>query len=244
LSYIWPQTPAICQLGWFVGDGYIDTMTIRVAWASFERHILIFHVTLIIIYCPFYYLIVEGFPPCKNTESWCSSFCLYQNKILVIHDILATILVVMFSISLIIRVIYHHRHRKIIIIFLSISAIYLLFNLPMMILKLVQLCGLSENIVERLQPYFDFLNYFVFILYPFICLGTMPKKFSSQRQRRLIGPTAFVVSNRQVIKKQYYNVKVLFPEYKYPGCIDYQQRLNFFVYISVTFEQKITELIR
>lgn len=240
LGYVWPQIPAICQLGWFVGDGYIDTMTILMAWASFERHILIFHdrwiltakrrfvahylpVTLIIIYCPFYYLIVEGFPPCENTydytENWCSSSCLFENEVLVMYDIifndiLATILVAVFSISLIIRVLYRHnigvrqrarwrRHRRIIIVFFSISAIYLLFNLPMMILKLVKLCDPSKNIIENLQPYFDFLNYFIFILYPFICLGNMSKKFCNQRRRRLVGPRVFVMPNRQVIQRQY-----------------------------------------
>ena len=43
LGYVWPQTPAMCQLCWFVGDTYNDTMTILMAWASFERHILVFH---------------------------------------------------------------------------------------------------------------------------------------------------------------------------------------------------------
>jgi hypothetical protein len=133
---------------------------------------------------------------------------------IIFNDILATILVAVFSISLIIRVLYRHnigvrqrarwrRHRRIIIVFFSISAIYLLFNLPMMILKLVKLCDPSKNIIENLQPYFDFLNYFIFILYPFICLGNMSKKFCNQRRRRLVGPRVFVMPNRQVIQRQY-----------------------------------------
>jgi hypothetical protein len=239
LGYVWPQSPAICQFGWFVGDGFIDTMTILVAWGSLERHIFIFHdgltltsrkrffahylpVTLIVAYCPFYYLVVQAVPPCENiydyTTSWCSSSCLYENRALVMYDVifndvLATILVAVFSISLIIRVLYHHRarfnrpirwrqHRKIIIIFLSISAIYLFFNLPIIMLKFLDLCGIYGDILERLEPYFNFLNYFVFILYPFICLGTMSKRFCNQRRQRVVGPTALAMLNRQVIQKQ------------------------------------------
>ncbi|CAF3040471.1 unnamed protein product [Rotaria sp. Silwood2] len=231
LGYVWPQTPAMCHLWWFVGDGFSDTMTILMAWASFERHILIFHdqwvsttrkrffahylpVTLIITYCPIYYLIVMVFPPCENiydyNEKLCSSSCLYQNIVLllydaIINDILATILVATFSISLIIRVLWHNhiryhrqiqwrKHRKIIIILMSISTIYLAFNLPMMILDFAQICGLSQDIVDHFEPYFEFLNYFIFIFYPFICLGTMLTKF--RRPRGLVGTIPMTVIPR------------------------------------------------
>ncbi|CAF1052484.1 unnamed protein product [Rotaria sordida] len=233
LGYVWPQTPAMCQLWWFVGDGYADTMTILMAWGSFERHILIFHdrwvatsrkrifvhylpITLIIIYSPLYYLIVMGFPPCENiydyTEKSCSSSCLYRNDILLmydtlINDILATLLVAIFSISLIIRVIWHNhvrfrrpiqwrKHRKIIIILVSISMIYLVFNLPMMILEFIQLCGLSQDVGEHFEPYFDFLNYFIFIIYPFICLGTILTKFWKSRQQQTVGIIAMTNTHR------------------------------------------------
>ncbi|CAF4949538.1 unnamed protein product [Rotaria sp. Silwood1] len=190
LGYVWPQTPTMCHIWWFVGDGFSDTMTILMAWASFERHILIFHnqlvttrrkrifahylpITIIIIYCPLYYLIVMGFPP-------------------------STILIAIFSISLIIRVLWHNqiryrqrlqwrKHQKIIIILMSISMIYLAFNLPLMILDLAEICGLAQHIAERFEPYFEFLNYFIFIFYPFICLGTMLSKIRNPRRKRLVG---------------------------------------------------------
>ncbi|CAF3894339.1 unnamed protein product, partial [Rotaria sp. Silwood1] len=224
LGYVWPQTPTMCHIWWFVGDGFSDTMTILMAWASFERHILIFHnqlvttrrkrifahylpITIIIIYCPLYYLIVMGFPPCENiydyTKKLCSSSCLYRNDILLLYDaifndILATILIAIFSISLIIRVLWHNqiryrqrlqwrKHQKIIIILMSISMIYLTFNLPVMILDLADICGLSQHITEKFEPYFDFLNYFIFIFYPFICLGTMLSKIRNPRRQRLVG---------------------------------------------------------
>ncbi|CAF4920064.1 unnamed protein product [Rotaria sp. Silwood1] len=195
LGYVWPQTPTMCHIWWFVGDE--------------EKRIFAHYlpITIIIIYCPLYYLIVMGFPPCENiydyTKKLCSSSCLYRNDILLLYDaifndILATILIAIFSISLIIRVLWHNqiryrqrlqwrKHQKIIIILMSISMIYLTFNLPVMILDLADICGLSQHITEKFEPYFDFLNYFIFIFYPFICLGTMLSKIRNPRRQRLVG---------------------------------------------------------
>ena len=159
-------------------------------------------VTIIILYCPIYYLVIDAFPFCENiydyTQEWCSESCSYENEIVSMYDVLfsdisVTMVVALLSISLIIRVLwrnhvrFHRRihwrkHRRIIIILLAISTIYIVFNLPMMILHLAILCGLSKQIGDHLEPYFDFLNYFLFLSYPFICLGTLSKKFAHGRQ--------------------------------------------------------------
>lgn len=233
LGYVWPKTPAMCQLWWFVGDGYADTMTILMAWASFERHIFIFHsswlsttkkkffvhylpVTLIILYCLLYYIVTMGFPPCENKynydENQCSLSCLYRNEILsmydtIFNDILATTLVAIFSISLIIRLFWHNysrlngqvqwrRHRKIIFILLSISIIYLLFNLPMMIVDFLDIFDLYEDTLGYAEVYLDFLNYFIFILYPFICFAIISRRLWNCQRRQLIHPAPLLMTNR------------------------------------------------
>jgi len=40
---VWPQTPARCLVWWLVDLGFYNTASIILAWASIERHILVFH---------------------------------------------------------------------------------------------------------------------------------------------------------------------------------------------------------
>ncbi len=43
LNYVWPQTQAMCFFWWYVDVGVCNACGILVAWASIERHILVFH---------------------------------------------------------------------------------------------------------------------------------------------------------------------------------------------------------
>src|SRR6202044_2614848 len=119
-----------------------------------------------IFYSIIYYTIVIFFPPCKHTFTYtlpvcAASPCHLLHPILGlwemgVHGCLSTILVEFFSIALLIRVIVqkHRRHRrfqwkryrKMIIQLLSISALYLLLNFPIMILSVARVCGLPSNI--------------------------------------------------------------------------------------------------
>jgi hypothetical protein len=47
LGFVSPQTTAMCIIWWYIDIGFYDTIVILLAWASFERHILIFHYKLI-----------------------------------------------------------------------------------------------------------------------------------------------------------------------------------------------------
>lgn len=140
---------------------------------------------MFIIYCSFYYLIVIAFPLCENKYDYsanqCSASCLYRNHVLLMYDtifndILATLLVAIFSISLIVRIIWHQhihlrgriqlsRHRKIILILLSISIIYLFLNLPMMLLDLLELSGLFEDSTENIRKNSWIFKIILFLFY-------------------------------------------------------------------------------
>jgi len=101
-----------------------------------------------------------------------------------IHGCLSTILVAFFSIALLIRVIIHkhrrHRvfrwkkYRKMIIQLLSISALYLLLNFPIMIMSVARLCGLPADIGVEAQQITFFLTYWVMFLLPFVALCSLP----------------------------------------------------------------------
>ena len=45
---VYPQTPAFCKVWWMFDYGLYNACTVVLAWASFERHILIFHSHLIV----------------------------------------------------------------------------------------------------------------------------------------------------------------------------------------------------
>ena len=77
-------SPAICLTWWFVDFGVYGAITVFMAWASFERHILIFYphrclntrrkriffhygpLTILSLYLFGFYLGVLIFPPCEN----------------------------------------------------------------------------------------------------------------------------------------------------------------------------------
>lgn len=137
LGYVWPQTPSICLFWWVFSDGVHETITVLVAWASIERHILIFNtfwastrrkrmlshylpIGLILLYGCLFYGVAIFFPPCAHsfqyTDAWCSSFCLYENSSfatyqLVINEILFTVLIGLFSVALVFRVILRKHIR-------------------------------------------------------------------------------------------------------------------------------------
>jgi hypothetical protein len=135
LGYVWLSTPSFCFFWWFVDIGLFDMIAILMAFATIERHILVFHsgwistrrkrffvhyipLTLVIIYDILFYIYVLFFPPCENvfdyTQSWCSYPCYYDNQIVAMYDtivncIFPTSLIVIFSILLLVRYIRQKR---------------------------------------------------------------------------------------------------------------------------------------
>jgi hypothetical protein len=57
---------------------------------------------------------------------------------------------------------------------LSISALYLLLNFPIMIMSVAHLCGLPADIGVEAQQITFFLTYWVMFLLPFVALCSLP----------------------------------------------------------------------
>ena len=131
---------------------------------------------------------------CENmyayTSDWCHYPCFYQNDPLALYDtvansIIPTPIITIFSIGLVIRVIKQkqtlHRHfewrkyRKMIIQLLSITGMFLLFNLPMTCLVLAHACGLPSDSTGQFEFYAYYLYHFVSHLMPFVCLSSLPE---------------------------------------------------------------------
>ena len=132
-----PETPAICLIWWVASDALHETITFLMAWAAFERHILIlkhqwvstFLKRLFVHYLPIGSILLYGFvfygvmiffPPCEHQfdfeQEWCGSACLFADPIfdkyqLVVNEVLFTVLISTFSIALIVRIVWQRRSR-------------------------------------------------------------------------------------------------------------------------------------
>ncbi|CAF3410009.1 unnamed protein product [Rotaria sp. Silwood1] len=133
----WKRTSFFCTFWLFIDWGLYYTQTILFAWATIERHILIFHGRwvstkkkrllihylphiILVLYCLIYYIIVIFFPPCENifdTYSLiCIKLCWYASSSLlytydtIVHQILPILIIVGFSIGLLIRIRWQ-KHR-------------------------------------------------------------------------------------------------------------------------------------
>jgi hypothetical protein len=203
-------TFTFCVIWGFIDWGFFVTQAILFAWTSIERHILIFHdrwvstrkkrffihylpPVLLIFYCFIFYSIIFFFPPCENLiaslSSPCIHVCLYDKRVIfmwetIIHQILPNLIIIICSITLILRVLWQkHRinqpiqwrkHRKMTLQLIFISLLYLIFSFPNIFVILIELCGLSGDVSPDVKTYTDFFSYFVLLFFPFVCIFSLP----------------------------------------------------------------------
>ncbi len=132
----WPSTVQFCTFHFFIDYDLFTTCFLLLTWASFERHILIFHIhyhstyfkRLIRHYIPLgfcciypllYYIIFMLFYPCKNYYDMTTENCLVPCYLLVshfmalyeqiVHGIALMFLILFFNLALIIRVLRQKR---------------------------------------------------------------------------------------------------------------------------------------
>lgn len=134
LGYIRIQSSTLCLIWIFIEFWRHSTNSILLTWASFERHILVFHhqwlltsklnqilfhylpLISIFLYTTIYYLIVIIFPPCTTIFDYNSQLCgfflcfLTNTPFLtlwdaIVHNTIPTLLISFFNATLFIRVI-------------------------------------------------------------------------------------------------------------------------------------------
>ena len=173
---------------------------------------LLFHylpLIILLIYIITFYITATVFPPCKNTYDYtlplCNSFPCYLNDPVlgtidsIANNIMPVFIMSLFSFILVIRVYYQKRRlrrpniwrkqRKMTVQLLCCCILYLIPNIPQNIFVFAHLCGLSKDNAVQAQLYFNFLCYFVTLLYPFLCLASFPelhKKINFFKQFRLV----------------------------------------------------------
>jgi len=222
LGVVYPSTPGLCLLWWFMDIGLYTGCTIIMAWGSVQRYLLVFHDRLflnrnkrfifhylpfiiLLIYIPIFYIIAIIFPPCVNTYDYvlpvCNDFpCYLNDPVLGVWDsvgnnIIPIVIIRISSLVLVIRVYYQKRRlhqpngrrkqQKMTVQLLCSCVLYLIPNMPLNIFVIAHLCGLSENVGVEIQLYFDFLCYFVILLYPFVCFSSLPELHKKMKWRKL-----------------------------------------------------------
>jgi len=138
-GHVLSATPAFCMSWWVLDFNFYNTQTLILAWASIERHILIFHSHLLltrkkkfyyhylppiilIIYLTGFYIGVIFFPPCDNefdfTDVECGSEACYLSITylalwdLIGHNLVPTLTIAIFSFALFYRVIAHRKRIR------------------------------------------------------------------------------------------------------------------------------------
>ena len=167
-------------------------------WMATRKKRLILHYLPLIslfIYIAIFYMIAIFFPNCVNTFDYtlpvCNDHPCYLNDPIlgiwnsVLNGILPTMLIGFFTGTLLIRIYRQKRRagqrlrwsqqRKMSIQLVPICLLYLLINIPLNLLILSRLCGLPDDAGVETQAYFDFLTYSINLLFPFLCLGTLPE---------------------------------------------------------------------
>ena len=204
--------PDFCLFWVFTDETLFSLTIILVAGATIQRHILIFQnqwlstsrkrffvhylpMITIAVYIIVFHTSTILFVPCENTFNYNLSvcgrpLCSYQSELLamwdiIINDIVPTLLIVIFSIALLIRVIhqkhriFHHvqwrKHRKMTVQMLSIALLYFCLYIPLMCLEMIRFCCIKSSVEITDEVVVGFLAYYVMFLFPFVNLLSLPK---------------------------------------------------------------------
>ena len=176
-----------------------------------------FPICLLLVYCYGYYAVLIFAPFCTNYFNYLVLFglplghCMYWRKFIVQWDLMfnqvvPAFTIVVFSMALLIRVLWQKRRmlqsinwrkqRRMIYQLLSITLIYLIFNIPCSLYYLAYQTGLATVVHPEISFYLAFFAFYLAFLFPFACLGTLPnfrqklrRLFCLRRQTGVIQPS-------------------------------------------------------
>lgn len=136
---VFSPTPSFCLLWWIIDDSLYGLQTVILAWASIERHILIFHSkyvstrkqkliyrclppSLLTIYMFVFHIGVILYAPCENqfdyNELECGSNPCYLNVTflstwdLIVNSIIPTLIIAIFNLALLYRIIAQKQRLR------------------------------------------------------------------------------------------------------------------------------------
>ena len=160
-------------------------------WVSTKARRFFCHYLVIvslIVYCLMFYFLTILFPSCENLHDTSAAYCLincaFDNYSLylydaIIHQTAPVVIILLFSVLLLGRVVWQkqrihqaihwRQHRKMTVQVLSITILYLVFELPVTVVySVARFAPFNDWMVEILDVSI-FLCYFPFLLLPFVC---------------------------------------------------------------------------
>lgn len=207
-----------CYVWQFVAYSTWPNSVILLAWTSFERHILIFHdrlvrskwaniclhyapPILIIAYVMCFYLYAFIFYTCKVPylfqQNYCNTACYTSNASIMLWSRVANYMVpsfltVVFSVSLLIRVIYSKRrlqqtfiwrkHKKMTYQLLSISFLSIATVFPYSVARFLSYLG-SNIVSKQVLELCTFISIFEPLCFPFVYLASVSEIWTMIRTK-------------------------------------------------------------
>lgn len=138
---VWDRSFVFCTLWTFIDYVYYVAHTLVFAWATIERHILIFHdqwvstrnkrifvhylpIIILLLYCFVFYFVLYLFPSCNNIFDnnyiRCTYFCIYDKYTYfawetIAHQLIPGFIILVCSIGLLVRILWRkiRIHRTI-----------------------------------------------------------------------------------------------------------------------------------
>jgi hypothetical protein len=220
-----------CHLHAYVDYGIRYGGNFLMLWVTIERHILIFHSILVAtargrllfhyiplaicsLYAPILYFYLIVLCPCRRSyncqKNLCGVVC-FRSIVptwfnwfeILVNYITPILLIVVFSISVIIRTIIRkrrlqrapnwRRHRKMVVQLILIATLYLVFDLPYVIIMIMQWSGLPNFVISVITPYTTYLTYVPSIILPYATLMTLPDLKQKLRVLIIFNPNRAVI---------------------------------------------------
>jgi hypothetical protein len=235
------STPEFCLAWAYIDSSLFVSASLLMSWASVERHILIFHphwfatktkcflfhylplaivsvwplifyfVMLLVLPCPLsfdYNRRLCGRYGCVNLIPWVAMFDS------IAHYMVPAFIIVIFSVTLFVRVVYHKYHirqridwrnyRKMALQLLSISLVYMVLEAPPMILNAAYLSGLSWDAAADYYSDMLDLSLWVILFTPFASATSLPDLKAKcrnlilfWRKRRAVRPETITMNSRK-----------------------------------------------
>ena len=175
-------------------ERWLSTGVRRYLFHFFPIMIFAMYPLLFTLLCLIFITCDDGFV-FDYSNAWCSfSPCFYRETLLSFYDtmmhwVLPNIVILLLNVTLIIRVVWYRsirlrqtirwrKHRKMIIQLLSVSLIFVMFNLPVVTYYLLMLFkALPENVNPQIYAYFYLICYLPVLLMPLFVLFSMPKEY-------------------------------------------------------------------
>ena len=219
-----PESTIGCLFWQFCDYTLFGQTNVLMMWASFERHLFVFHshlygnsrrrflyhylpLVVINVYLILFYLVVVFMYPCENTFDFtiplCGQPCFTEDSALSLYDLLVhswlpVMLIVLFSLGLILRVLYPklvwrqqhvqwRRYRRMVLQLCSIASLYMIVVGPYCVLQVINLLvELPTAVIYVKDTHLFYVYWLLTLLLPFVCLGCLPEvthRFHQQVKR-------------------------------------------------------------